>query len=186
MEAALDTLKTEGFAGTRARAIAARGDFNQALIFYHFGSVKKLIIAALDHTSVLRMERYKEAVADTSSLEDMVLIARTIYREDLESGHIKVLAEVIAGSINDPDLGRAVTERMEPWIAFTEEAIERAVEGTLFAGLLPARDLAFAVVSFYIGADLMTALDGDRSRAERLFDVAESFLPMANLLQNSA
>lgn len=46
MDAAIETLKSEGITGTSARAIAHRGDFNQALIFYHFGSVNNLLIQA--------------------------------------------------------------------------------------------------------------------------------------------
>ena len=55
--AALETLKEEGFAGTSARAIARRGNFNQALIFYHFGTLNDLLLAALDRTSAERMAR---------------------------------------------------------------------------------------------------------------------------------
>src|SRR5438093_1369574 len=45
--AALETLKTEGFRGTTARAIAGRAGVNQALVFYHFGGVDELLLAAL-------------------------------------------------------------------------------------------------------------------------------------------
>src|SRR5207249_1839872 len=38
VEATIETLKREGFAGASARAIARTGGFNQSLIFYHFGS----------------------------------------------------------------------------------------------------------------------------------------------------
>jgi hypothetical protein len=124
------------------------------------------------------MERYESAVATADSPADMIRVAKEIYREDLESGHITVLAEMIAGSVNDPALGAQVTARMQPWIEFAERAIERAVTGTPLAGLLPARDLAFAVVAFYVGIDLLTALDGDRTRAENLFALAEGFLPL--------
>ena len=37
--AAIDTLREAGFAGASARRIAKRAGCNQALIFYHFGSV---------------------------------------------------------------------------------------------------------------------------------------------------
>ena len=178
VEAALETLKTEGFKGATARAIARRGDFNQALVFYHFGSVKNLLLAALDATSEARMKRYEAAVAEASTAAELLDIARTIYQEDLESGHITVLAEMVAGGINDPELGPAITQRMEPWIDFAASAIERALAGTPFEGFLPTRDLAFGLVAFYIGADLLTALDGDRSRAENAFAMAERFLPM--------
>ena len=53
-EAALETLKTNGFAGASARTIAHTGGFNQALIFYHFGSVQNALLAALDLISERR------------------------------------------------------------------------------------------------------------------------------------
>ena len=45
IEAALETVRVEGFADTTARAIARHGGFNQALIFDHFGSVDELLTA---------------------------------------------------------------------------------------------------------------------------------------------
>ncbi len=179
MEAALESLKRDGFAGSSARSIARRGGFNQALVFYHYGSVTNLLLAALDETSRRRMERYEAALSSTSGPADLLRVAREIYLEDLESGHITVLAEMIAGSLTNPELGPEITARMEPWIDFAENAVSRAVEGTPLAGLIPARDIAFAVVAFYIGADLLTVLDGDRARVERLFQMADMFLPFA-------
>lgn len=46
VEAALRTLKPDGIVGTSARSIAGSGGFNQALIFYHFGSVREALLAA--------------------------------------------------------------------------------------------------------------------------------------------
>ena len=48
MAAALDTLREEGIAGTSARSIARNGDFSQAAIFYHFGSVEQLLVDEMD------------------------------------------------------------------------------------------------------------------------------------------
>jgi AcrR family transcriptional regulator len=45
---AIQTLREAGFAGASARQIARRAGCNQALIFYHFGSVPDLLIAALE------------------------------------------------------------------------------------------------------------------------------------------
>lgn len=171
VDAALETIKEVGYAGASARAIAQRGDLNPALIFYHFGSVNDALLAALDATSEVRMARYRDAVDGTSDLGSLLDVAARIYREDLESGHITVLAEMIAGAAAVPELGPRIVERIEPWIRFTEEVVERAVAATPFSGLLPARDVAFAIVALYLGMELLTHLDGDRSRAERAFGV---------------
>ena len=124
--AAIETLKTDGFAGASARAIAKTGGFNQALVFYHFGSVNELLLAALDATSEARMTRYREAVDQVTSLGDLFVVATAIYAEDLDSGHIKVLAELMAASTTFPELRAEITARIEPWVQFTEEVVARA------------------------------------------------------------
>ena len=61
VEAALQSLQEEGFAGTTARSIAARAGVNQALVFYHFGGVDGLLLAALDASATERLGRYETA-----------------------------------------------------------------------------------------------------------------------------
>jgi AcrR family transcriptional regulator len=167
--AALETLKRDGFAGASARAIARQGGFNQALVFYYFGSVNDLLVAALDATSTARMDRYRAAVTSAQSLPELFRVATDIYREDLESGHIKVLAELLAASSTFPELRVEIAARVEPWIEFTREAVDRLVAESPLAQLMPAHDLAFGIVAVYLGMEMLTNLDGDRSRAESLF-----------------
>jgi len=121
VEATLSVLKANGYAGASARAIAAEGGFNQALIFYHFGAVRNVLLAALDRTSADRMTAYREAAAEAVDIPALVAVAGTIYREDLGSGHITVLAELIAGASADPGLGPEIVERITPWIEFARE-----------------------------------------------------------------
>src|SRR3954463_3613559 len=45
VDAAVESLRFDGFAGASARAIAARAGVNPGLIFYHFGSVADLLLA---------------------------------------------------------------------------------------------------------------------------------------------
>lgn len=171
VRAAVETLKAEGFAGASARVIAARGGFNQALIFYHYGSVNGLLLAALDHTSALRMAAYREAVDAAPDLPGLVAVAARVFREDLDAGHIKVLAELISGSSSARELGPAIVERVEPWIAFAREQAERFAAASPLGTVLPAEDVAYAVVALFLGLELLTHLEGDRSRALRLFDL---------------
>src|SRR5438132_10040692 len=88
VEAAVETLKQEGFAGTSARAVAKQGGFNQALVFYHFGAMNELLLAALDETSRRRMTRYHDALEGVDDLSRLVELAGRIYREDLDDGHM--------------------------------------------------------------------------------------------------
>lgn len=176
--AALETLKEEGFAGTSARAIARRGNFNQALIFYHFGTLNDLLLAALDRTSAERMARYRDAVRSPGSIEDRIRMATDLYREDLETGHITVISELIAGSLARPDLGPEVVARMEPWVELVEEVLADVLAESPLAGVIQPRPLAFGVIALYLGVDLLSHLDQDHSRADALFETAGRLAPL--------
>ena len=67
-EAALETLKEKGFTGASAREVAGVGGFNQALIFYHFGSVRNALLAALDLVSARRMHAYQSLFEQAQTL----------------------------------------------------------------------------------------------------------------------
>lgn len=178
VEAALATLKTEGFSGATSRAIARAGGFNQALIFYHFGNLDGLLLAALDRTSEERLERYRGAVADAGSIEELVAAVAGLYAEDRERGHMTVVAQLVAGSAARPELKPALVERMKPWLELCEDAVEKAFAWLELPELLPRQELAYAFVTFYLGVNLMTHLDEDRARTDALFARLESLAPL--------
>ncbi len=168
VEAALETLKSEGFAGASSRAIARAGGFNQALIFYHFDSLDGLLLAALDHTSAERLERYRKAVDEAETAEELAEVAASLYSEDRDLGHMTVVSQMVAGSAARPKLAREVVARMEPWIELCEDGLRKAFSKTPVAEAVPLRELAYAVVTFYLGLNLLTHLDEDRERTEAL------------------
>src|ERR671931_2926269 len=102
--AALETLRHDGFAAATSRAVAARGGFNPALVFYYFGSMDALLLAALDRTSETRLAAYRRALADAQTLAEVVAAAGPLYEEDRASGHIDVLSQMVAGSVARPEL----------------------------------------------------------------------------------
>ena len=171
MEAARDTLREEGIAGATARAIARRGGFNQALIFYHFGSIPDLLMESFRHTSQQQVDRYREAAAGVSSLGDLVTIARRLHDEDLESGAVTAVTQLMAAA-SEPKLGGQVLDGFEQWIALVEEALARSIpQGA--GGLVPTRPAAYAICAMFLGIELMSRLDPERSEAEAVFDMME-------------
>lgn len=182
IEAALETLKARGFAGTSAREIARVGGFNQALIFYHFGSVQNVLLAGLDLVSERRMRAYGPAFAEAQTISELATLAAEIYREDLQNGYVTVLVEMVAGAVSSPELGRAVATRIEPWLELVENKVRALVAGSLFGPLIPARDLAFAIVALYLGVDMLSHLEQDRARAESLLALGTRLAPLAQTL----
>jgi AcrR family transcriptional regulator len=184
LEAALETLKEEGFAAATSRAVAARGGFNQALVFYYFGSMDALLLAALDWTSEQRLDAYRTTLADARSIDELLAAAGRLYREDRESGHISVVSQMIAGSIVRPELAPEMVVRMQPWIDLTEQVLERVIPSIGLPSSISTPTLAYAVATFYLGANLLTHLDPDRPRTDALIaGLAELETSVAALLE---
>src|SRR5262249_35159541 len=99
VDAALATLREEGYGGTTARAIASRAEVNQALVFYHFGGVDGLLLAALDASSAERLARYRSEMKAASTSGEKIAAARRLYRDDVSSGHATVISELVAASM---------------------------------------------------------------------------------------
>jgi AcrR family transcriptional regulator len=177
IDAALETLKREGFAGATSRAIARAGGFNQALVFYHFGSLNGLLLAALDHSSEERLTRYRQAVAEADTAEELVALAVRAHAEDRETGHTTVVAQMIAGSVARPELAPEMIARLQPWVELCEEAV---VKGFRLLGVpppLPPAELAYAVATFYLGVNLLTHLDESR-RIDAIFGRLDELAPV--------
>jgi AcrR family transcriptional regulator len=182
VEAAKAVLREEGFAAATARNIAARAGCNQALVFYYFGTVPDLLLAALDDVSRSRRERYEGLLEAASSAEELVDLATAVFREDLDSGDAALLVGMIAGSVSTPGLGEAVKERVEPWRSFASRALETAFGGTALGQVVDPAVVAHAVVALYLGLELLADLDGERTEALRLFEAAHSLAPILGLL----
>jgi AcrR family transcriptional regulator len=177
---AVEALRDVGFAGASAREIARRAGCNQGLVFYYFGSVPNLLLAALDEVSETRRLRYQEAVDRSSGLAGLVDTAQAVFEEDLDAGHIAVLAEMIAGATSTPGLAPEVAARIAPWRTFAADAVGGVLDGTSVPALVEPDLLAHAVVALYLGLEMLAHLDGDRAPALALFDRARQ---LAGLLQ---
>jgi AcrR family transcriptional regulator len=184
---AIAALREVGFAGASARQIARRAGCNQALIFYHFGSVPDLLVAALEEISALRMTAYRGLLDRNGSIADLVDAARAIFTEDLDAGHMTVLVEMISGAQSVPGLGERISACLEPWREFAETAVRDVLASAPIK--LPADQAAHALVAGILGLELLAHLDGDRTSALALFDqvraigeLLDRLRPLAGLL----
>lgn len=170
MAAALETIRNAGFTGASARAIAATGGFNQALIFYHFGSVTNLLTEAARASSAARVAAYREVTDDVTSLTSLVEVARRLHDEADQDGSVAVLTQLMAGAASDPEMGEAILEGFEGWIDLVEDALRKALEGEAIADAIPPREAAYSISALFLGIELMTRLDPEKSEASAVFD----------------
>ena len=180
--AALETLRTRGFAGASAREIARAGSFNQALIFYHFGSVNGLLLAALALVSERRMLAYGPAFEQAQTISELAALAQRIHAEDLENGYVTVLVEMVAAGAADRELGGEVAAYVDPWVELVERKLQALLGRSPLRFLVEPRDLAFAIVAMYLGVDLLGHLEGTHGRAESLLELVVSGAAMADAM----
>lgn len=179
--ATLETLKTEGIVGTSARAIARAGDFNQALIFYHFGSVNEVIVAAVGTMSAERIANHRAKLEASSSLPELIRVARDLHEDDSSSHNMTVFAQALAGAAGDAEMGPKLYTQLEQWSTMVGSTIERVVAGMPSASTLPTKQIADAISAMFLGIELLDDLDPSRDHANQLFDSLES---LAQLLDD--
>src|SRR3984957_20309451 len=97
-DAAIAVLRESGFASASARRIAQRAGCNQALVFYHFGTVNDLLVAALEEGRARRMRAYRELLDRTGPRPELITASRSVFEADLDAGHVTVLTEMISGA----------------------------------------------------------------------------------------
>ena len=172
LRAAVDTLATQGFSTSTARAIAATGGFAPGVIYYHFEDLEDLLLAAMRYTSDSRMQRYTVRTQDVRGAAELLPVLRELYDEDVATGHIAAVQELVAGAVGSTRLAAGVRAEVRRWEDFTETLIARLLGDSPFAALVPGREAAMAAMAFYLGLEMLTHLDGDRSRSDALFAAA--------------
>ena len=118
----------KGFAGASAREIASTGDFNQALIFYHFGSVRERAAGgARPRQRLAGWMPTGRRSRRPRTLPELAAWLGEIYAEDLENGYVTVLGEMVAGGVSDRRAGpRGGGAASQPWIEMVAGQAARA------------------------------------------------------------
>jgi AcrR family transcriptional regulator len=173
VEAARAVLMEEGFAGASARVIATRAGVNQALVFYHYGGVDPLLLAALDASSEVRLAAYAEAVESAGSIPALIERLQALFAEDVASGHMTLVTELVAAGLSRPELRQQVTARAQPWRALTQRAAAQYLAGTPFESA--AEEIASLVVALGLGANLLARLEEANVELPKLRQLAALF-----------
>ncbi len=169
IDAALHTVHNEGLVGASARAIARTGEFNQALVFYHFGSVEELLLAALERANERRMVRFKDRLETVDTLDGLVAVAVDLHGDQTSDSDHQALTGIVAGWASNSDVGPRILDVLRPWDELVAGALHRSLAGTPFGRVIPTADLAHAISALFLGIELLSRLDDDQSRTDSLF-----------------
>ncbi|CCA58346.1 Transcriptional regulator, TetR family [Streptomyces venezuelae ATCC 10712] len=159
LEGALRTLVEQGIAKASARAIATTAGVNQALVFYHFGSVDELLAAACRHGAEQRVARHRERLRSVGSLTELLAFGRELHEEERAAGHVAFLGQLLAGAQAHPRLVPATAAGLDLWIAEIEQVLVRVLAGTPLAEFTDPAGLARAVGASFVGLELYEGVD---------------------------
>lgn len=159
LEGALRTLTEQGIAKASARTIATAAGVNQALVFYHFGSVDELLAAACRFGAQRSVARYRARFAAVTSLSELLAVGREIHEQERAGGHVALLGQLLAGAQTHAGLGPATAAGLELWIAEIEKVLVRVLADTPFGEFADPAGLARAVAASFVGIELYEGVD---------------------------
>lgn len=183
--AARRTLIEEGFSRTSARAIAARAGCSQASLFYHFSGVPEVLLAVLDETSDRRMAAYREPLLQARTPVQLLRLGRQIADADLQSGDLRILVELVAGSHSEPGMKAEVARRIERWEELVAQVAARFMPGFLRSRLRPEA-VAHAVVAGFLGLEMLRDLRGDAAASDAVLEDLEKVGRLAGAIPGAS
>ncbi|MFF3343978.1 TetR/AcrR family transcriptional regulator [Streptomyces sp. NPDC002779] len=165
LEGALRTLTEQGIAKTSARTVAAAAGVNQALVFYHFGSLNDLLAAACRYGAEQRVARYRDRLAAIGSLSELLAFGREMHEEERAFGHVSLLGQLLAGAQTHESLGPATAAGLDLWITEIEQVLTRVLAHTPFGEFVDPPGLARAVAASFVGIELYEGADAEGAGA---------------------
>jgi len=159
LAAAAQALSQEGVASLSARSIAARAQVNQALIFYHFGSLGGLLDAAVRRSVDEAVADYRGRLGEVATLSGLLELGNTLHSVEKERGNVAQMAQVLAGAQRDERLAGAARYAIETWSAELEAVLRRVLAASPLDGILEPAGMARAVAAGFIGLQLYEGVD---------------------------
>ncbi|UKD59186.1 TetR family transcriptional regulator [Amycolatopsis sp. FU40] len=165
IDGAIETIRTHGLGGTTARSIAATAGVNQALVFYHFGTVHDLLQAACLTATQARVAPFAERLDQVADLRQLLALGRALHADERAQGNVTVLAQMLAGAQADPELAETTATALQLWITPIEHALTRLLAGSPVSEAIDTAGLARAVSAGFIGLELYEGVDPGGSQA---------------------
>lgn len=153
LAAAGDLLREEGYAATSTRAVADRAGARLSLVHYHFGSKRGLLLAVLEDLTERLLDRQRAMFNDGRPFAEQWRTACDYLREDIDSGYVRILWELWAAGLADPELAERWRATQRGWRELIEARLERLQTERGVELPMPPRALAALICNLFEGAE---------------------------------
>ena len=162
LEAARRRLLVDGFLGVSTRKVADEAEVPLSQLHYHFGSKGGLVLALFEEENKRRLDRQTRMYAEDAPLWQRYERACDFLEDDLESGYVRVLQEMIAAGWSNEQVGDAVRELLGGWFQLLVDVAREAERRHGPLGPFTVDEVAALITTSFIGSEALLLLGFDR------------------------
>jgi AcrR family transcriptional regulator len=160
--AARRRLLADGYARLSTRKVAEEAGVPLSQLHYHFGSKGGLILALFEEENRRRLERQTQMYGEDAPLWKRYERACDFLEDDLDSGYVRVLQEMIAVGWSNPEIRDAVRELLGGWYVLLIDVAREAERRYGRLGPFTAEQVATLLGNAFIGSEALLLLGFDR------------------------
>ena len=174
VDSAIAVAGEAGFAQTSARAVAKHAGVAPGVIYYHFGSMDGLFVAAHDHLTTERLSRIRGALEDATAAD---WVDRLVAAMSAELQHPSGAAaiELTVGAKTSPALTEAALRNTDRSVATVTELAVQVLGSSPVASIVSATAIAELAAAAFFGVEVMSQLG-------RTIDIEAIARPLSALL----
>lgn len=162
IEAARARLLDDGHNGISTRKVAETAGVPLSQLHYHFGSKQGVLLAVLEDENQRRLERQSRMYSAERPLWERYEQACDFLEDDLDSGYVRVLQEMIAEGWANDGIAEAVRGQLRGWYELLFQVAEQAEARYGPLGPFTAREAATLIGNAFIGSEALILLGFDR------------------------
>jgi AcrR family transcriptional regulator len=159
LEAAKKVLRQNGYSGLSTRDVAAAAGVPLSQIHYHFGSKQGMMLALFEYLNAQLLDRQQAMFGDPAlKISAQWDLACQYLDDDIASGYVRVLQELIAASWADPAVAKVVRAGATGWIDLLVQVARRAERELGGLGPFSPEEVGALVGNAFIGAESLYLL----------------------------
>ena len=159
LEAAKKVLRQNGYAGLSTRDVAAAAGVPLSQIHYHFGSKQGLVMALFEYLNAQLLDRQNALFGDTAlSFSQRWDRACEYLDDDIASGYVRVLQELMAASWADAAVAKVIRASLMGWIDLIVGVAREAEQRLGSLGPLTPEEVGALAANAFIGAESLFLL----------------------------